>query len=64
MWFGLRDLTLDKNIFLADLRDGGISGELKAVEAGQLGDLPLLLGRRHVEGIRLCGCSIQSDGCR
>jgi hypothetical protein len=50
----LRELTLDKDIFLADLRDRCISGELEAVEAGQLGDLPLLLGRSHVEDIRVC----------
>jgi hypothetical protein len=37
------ELTFDKNVFLADLRNGSISGELEAVEASQLGDLPLLL---------------------
>jgi len=53
-----RELTFDKDILLADLRHRSISGELEAVEAGQLGDLPLLLGRRHVEGIRVYDLSL------
>jgi len=48
----LGELTFDKDIILADLRDGSISGELESVKAGKLGDLPLLLSRRHVENIR------------
>jgi CYTH domain-containing protein len=47
-----RGLTLDKDVFLADLRNGSVSSELEAVEARQLSDLPLLLGRRHVGDIR------------
>jgi len=48
----LREHTFDKDIFLANLRDGGISGELEAVKAVKLLDSPLLLSRRHVEEIR------------
>ena len=48
----LMELTFDKDIFLADLRHGSIGGELETIKAGELGDLPLLLGRRHLEDIR------------
>ena len=60
------ELTFDKNVFLADLRNGSISGELEAVEAGQLGDLPLLLGRRHVGGMEMydLSCWYQRAGCK
>lgn len=37
------ELTFDKDIFLADLRDGGVVVELETVKAVKLGDLPLLL---------------------
>jgi hypothetical protein len=44
----IQQLTLDKNVVLADLRHGSISGELQAIEASELSNGPLLLSRRHV----------------
>lgn len=54
-------LTFDKDIFLANLRDGSIGGELETVKAVKLGDLPLLLGRRHAEKIRRFDISFLSQ---